>query len=54
MADISSITLPGGGTYDLKDKNAVPKYGMGKNLLDNWYFGNPVNQRRQSSYNTNG
>lgn len=23
MADISSITLPGGGTYDLKDKNAV-------------------------------
>lgn len=23
MADISSITLPGGGTYDLKDNNAV-------------------------------
>lgn len=23
MADISSITLPGGGTYDLKDKNAA-------------------------------
>lgn len=50
MADISSITLPGGGTYDLKDKNAVPKYGMGKNLLDNWHFGSPVNQRGQSSY----
>lgn len=25
MADISSITLPGGGTYDLKDKNAATK-----------------------------
>ena len=23
---------------------------MGKNLLDNWYFLDPVNQRRQSSY----
>lgn len=64
MADISSITLPEGGTYDLKDKNAVPKYGMGKNLLDNAYFVGggsqlgdgvfPINQRGQSSYNTNG
>lgn len=58
MADISSITLPGGGTYDLKDKNAVPKYGKGKNLLNNSYFVGggtgrgifPVNQRGQSSY----
>lgn len=57
MADISSITLPGGGTYDLKDKNAVPKYGMGKNLLRNWYFVGggtgrgvfPVNQRGKTS-----
>lgn len=24
------------------------------NLLDNWYFGNPVNQRGQTSYNTPG
>lgn len=42
----------------------VPKYGFGKNLLDNWYFvgggsqlGNgifPINQRGQSSYNANG
>lgn len=37
MADISSIILPGGGTYDLKDKNAAVKnhassnntYGVG-------------------------
>lgn len=60
MADISSITLPGGGTYDLKDKNAVPKYGMGKNLLDNAYFVGggsqlgdgifPINQRGQTVY----
>lgn len=57
MADISSITLPGGGTYDLKDKNAVPKYGMGKNLLRNWYFVGggtgrgvfPINQRGATS-----
>ena len=26
----------------------------GKNLLDNWYFGNPVNQRVQTSYSVNG
>lgn len=33
MADISSITLPGGGTYDLKDKNAAPAgYGLGVQL----------------------
>lgn len=25
-----------------------------RNLLDNWYFGNPVNQRGQTSYNTLG
>ena len=24
-----------------------------RNLLDNWYFGNPVNQRGQTEYNTN-
>lgn len=30
----------------------VPVYGLGKNLLDNWYFRNPVNQRRQSSYSS--
>ena len=30
----------------------VPKYGFGKNLLDNWYFLNPVNQRGQSSYSS--
>lgn len=26
------------------------EYQSRKNLLDNWYFGNPVNQRRQTSY----
>lgn len=31
-------------------KSKVPVYGLGKNLLDNWDFSNPVNQRRQSSY----
>lgn len=28
----------------------VPNYGKGKNLLDNAYFVNPINQRGQSSY----
>ena len=32
----------------------VPLVGKGINLLDNWYFPNPVNQRGQNSYNTNG
>lgn len=27
----------------------LPAYGMGKNLLDNWYFLNPVNQRGVTS-----
>lgn len=35
--------------YDLANSR-VPLNGMGKNLLDNWYFGHPVNQRGQSSY----
>lgn len=32
------------------DTSRVPVYGLGKNLLDNWYFLNPVNQRGQSTY----
>ena len=32
------------------DTSRVPVYGMGQNLLDNWYFLNPVNQRGQASY----
>lgn len=30
-----------------------PATGVNPNLLDNWYFGNPVNQRGQTSYNGN-
>ena len=32
----------------------TPMIGKGINLLDNWYFLNPVNQRGKSSYNTAG
>lgn len=32
----------------------VPLIGMGKNLLDNWYFLNPINQRGLTSYTTAG
>jgi hypothetical protein len=28
--------------------------GINPNLLDNWYFGNPVNQRGQTEYSTTG
>lgn len=30
------------------------EYQSRKNLLDNWYFGNPVNQRRETAYHTAG
>ena len=36
------------------DTSRVPVYGLGKNLLDNWYFGNPVNQRGETSYSAPG
>lgn len=36
------------------DTSRVPVYGMGKNLLDNWYFLNPVNQRGQTALSANG
>lgn len=29
---------------------SVAGWGVNPNLLDNWYFGNPVNQRGQSAY----
>lgn len=59
------VRLPGGNTLDtLVDKFPIltapstALYNLGarpnRNLLDNWYFGNPVNQRGQTSYNTPG
>lgn len=36
------------------DTSRAPVYGLGKNLLDNAYFLNPVNQRGQSSYSGAG
>lgn len=30
-----------------------PKFTVNPNLLDNWYFGNPVNQRGKTSYTAN-
>lgn len=37
-----------------RDTSRVPVYGMGKNLLDNAYFLNPVNQRGQTALSANG
>lgn len=57
----SSELITSGGVYDAV-QSRVPVYGMGENLLRNWYFVGggtgygvfPVNQRGNSSYTTNG
>lgn len=49
-----STNLVSSGGTDKAIKARMPVYGMGKNLLDNWHFGNPVNQRGQSSYGSVG
>lgn len=42
-------------TYSLSDANHDKlQYLCNDNLLDNWYFGNPVNQRGQASYTGSG
>ena len=44
----STNPVQSGGVYtDVRTR--VPVIGMGKNLLDNWYFLNPVNQRGATS-----
>jgi hypothetical protein len=35
-------------------EDLAKKGGINPNLLDNWYFGNPVNQRGQTSYSGSG
>ena len=42
-----------GGT-DKAIKGRVPVYGLGKNLIRNWGFANPVNRRSGSSYTSAG
>lgn len=39
---------------DIVGAGGVPVYGKGMNLLDNWYFGNSVNQRGQTEYTGTG
>lgn len=45
-----------GGALDTSVTNVSNQLGtfVRPNLLDNWYFGNPVNQRGQTSYTGNG
>lgn len=50
MADISSITLPGGGTYDLKDKNAQRKITVNGVLKGNGQGGISVASAEDVSY----
>lgn len=54
----NATTLDGYGIEDAYTKSKVDAiadtklnvYGKGVNLLDNWYFANPVNQRGQTEY----
>ena len=45
-----------GGTLDTSVTNIGNQLGtfVRPNLLDNWYFGNPINQRGQTEYTGNG
>ena len=45
-----------GGTLDTSVTNVSNQLGtfVRPNLLDNWYFGNPINQRGQTEYTGNG
>ena len=58
-ADASSVytkseTYTKDETNTLLQKKADQDRVVNPNLLDNWYFGNPVNQRGQTSYSANG
>jgi len=51
--DIVNLQIPDGSIMDVKLSNAagqIKQRVTGKNLLHNWDFRNPVNQRGQSSY----
>lgn len=51
MADISSITLPGGGTYDLKDKNSASAIAsLNNRYTDNtvWIYNSNANDYKTS------
>ena len=65
MATVVSITNPITGAVEQVDKldhtaqqiddaTAMALQLSNPNLLDNWYFANPVNQRGQTEYNTTG
>lgn len=65
MATVVSITNPITGAVEQVDKLdhtaqqiddavALAPQLSNPNLLDNWYFANPVNQRGQTSYSVNG
>ena len=52
MSSAFAITGIVAKSDDEDDKKDL--YYSNPNLLDNWYFGNPVNQRGQTSYSVNG
>lgn len=65
MANVVSMTNPITGAVEqvdrldhtaqqIDDATAMALRLSNPNLLDNWYFGNPVNQRGQTSYSANG
>ena len=52
MSSAFAITGIVAKSDDEDDKKDL--YYSNPNLLDNWYFGNPINQRGQTSYSVNG
>lgn len=54
--EIRGDTIPVSATDPTPVSEALTASGGGinPNLLDNWYFGRPVNQRRQTEYTSNG
>lgn len=52
QVDGAQPKLTGGQYVDISSSNVIDTkaFPCNPNLLDNWYFGNPVNQRGQTSY----
>lgn len=53
-ASKNNTYFPGENISIVNNKISTKAFPCNPNLLDNWYFGNPVNQREQASYTGRG
>lgn len=51
---VEYIKVGTGDEWPVRDPEALHEVPIGVNILDNWYFGNPINQRGQTSYTGGG